>query len=310
MDLKAGIFLHLTSLPSKYGVGNIGKSARDFVKILKQKGFKYWQFCPLTPTGFGDSPYQALSSFALNPYFLDLDELVEFNILSSNDLSPLLDLSKTQVEFGKLYFLFEKIKDKIFQNVSENFSLLEKYGDFKKFKKENEFWLKPWSYFISIKNSKSGQDWINWEEIQLKDYKKALKCQAIKDLYPSILREEILQFLLYFQFLMRGVELMILRIGVPLACVGLLDNDKGIFAHYNQMFMKAMATTMIQVCLLKLGLALVMNIDLLTGIGTIIMALKTPTFVREFMVQTSGGVGLNTIYHGSRLVSMAKALKK
>lgn len=120
----------------------------------------------------------------------------------------------------------------------------------------------------------------------------------------------ICYFLLYFQFLMRGVELMILRIGVPLACVGLLDNDKGIFAHYNQMFMKAMATTMIQVCLLKLGLALVMNIDLLTGIGTIIMALKTPTFVREFMVQTSGGVGLNTIYHGSRLVSMAKALKK
>lgn len=120
----------------------------------------------------------------------------------------------------------------------------------------------------------------------------------------------ICYFLLYFQFLMRGVELMILRIGVPLACIGLLENDKGVFAHYNQMLLKAMVTTMIQICLLKLGLALVMNIDLLTGIGTIVMAIKTPTFVREFMVQTTGGVGLNTIYHGSRLISMAKALKK
>lgn len=117
-------------------------------------------------------------------------------------------------------------------------------------------------------------------------------------------------FMLYFQFLMRGIELMVLRIGVPLACVGLLDNDKGIFSHYSQMFGKAMATTLIQICLLKLGLALTMNIDLLSGIGTLMMALKTPTFVREFLVQTSGGVGLNTIYHGSRLVGMAKNLKK
>ncbi|MFI3249929.1 MAG: DUF6102 family protein [Eubacteriales bacterium] len=120
----------------------------------------------------------------------------------------------------------------------------------------------------------------------------------------------ICYFLLYFQFLMRGVELMVLRIGVPLACVGLLENDRGVFGHYNRMFFKAMVTTMIQICLLKLGLALVVNIDLLTGIGTLVMAIKTPSFVKEFVVETSGGVGLNTIYHGSRLVSMAKAIKK
>ncbi len=120
----------------------------------------------------------------------------------------------------------------------------------------------------------------------------------------------IAYFILYFQVLMRGIELLVLRIGVPLACVGLLDNDKGVFSQYNQMFFKAMVTTLIQICLLKLGVGLVMNIDLLTGAGTIMMAVKTPTFVREFMVQTSGGVGLNTIYHGSRLVSMVKSLKK
>lgn len=120
----------------------------------------------------------------------------------------------------------------------------------------------------------------------------------------------ICYFLLYFQFLMRGLELMVLRIGVPLACVGLLDNDKGVFSQYSQMFSKAMITTMIQICLLKLGLALCMNIDLLTGIGTLIMAIKTPTFVSGFLVQTSGGMGLNSIYHGSRLISMAKAVIK
>lgn len=108
---------------------------------------------------------------------------------------------------------------------------------------------------------------------------------------------------------MRGLELLVLRIGVPLACVGLLENDKGVFAHYSQMFTKSFITTMIQVCLLKLGIALVLNIDMLLGIGTMVMAIKTPTFVREFMVQTTGSVGLNSIYHGSRLLSMAKSIK-
>lgn len=124
----------------------------------------------------------------------------------------------------------------------------------------------------------------------------------------------ICYFMLYFQFLVRGMELMILRIGVPLACVGLLDNDKGIFSHYSQMFLKAMATTAIQISLLKLGVAMMMNIGLdmnvFWGISALVMAIKTPTFVREFLVQTTGGVGLNTIYHGSKLVSMAKNLKK
>lgn len=124
----------------------------------------------------------------------------------------------------------------------------------------------------------------------------------------------ICYFMLYFQFLVRGMELMILRAGVPLACVGLLDNDKGVFVHYSQMFLKAMATTSIQICLLKLGVGMMMNIGLnmniFWGISALVMALKTPTFVREFMVQTSGGVGLNTIYHGSRLVTMAKNFKK
>ena len=71
----SGILMHITSLPSDNGIGTLGKAAYEFADFLKKSGQSYWQILPVNPTGFGDSPYQALSAFAGNPYLIDLDIL-------------------------------------------------------------------------------------------------------------------------------------------------------------------------------------------------------------------------------------------
>lgn len=126
----------------------------------------------------------------------------------------------------------------------------------------------------------------------------------------------ICYFLLYFQFLMRGLEIMILRIGLPLACVGLLDNDKGIFKAYINTFFKSTLSVVVQICLCKLGIGMMMNIgvnmNIFWGIACMVLAIKTPKFLSDFMVPTGGGGSgiVNNVYHSVRLVGMAKNMVK
>lgn len=125
----------------------------------------------------------------------------------------------------------------------------------------------------------------------------------------------ICYFVLYFQFLMRGLEIMILRIGLPLACVGLLDSDKGIFKTYINKFFQTTFAVVVQICLCKLGVGMMMNVSIMNifwGIACIVLAIKTPRFLSEFMVPTGGGGAgvINNMYHSVRLVGMAKGMVK
>lgn len=125
----------------------------------------------------------------------------------------------------------------------------------------------------------------------------------------------IAYFMLYFQFLMRGLEILILRVGMPLACVGLLDNDKGVFKNYTMKFFQSMVSVVVQVALCKLGIGMMMNIggnmNVFWGTACIVLAIRTPRFLAEFMVPSSGGGGVvNNVYHSVRLVGMAKNLMK
>lgn len=104
MNRSAGVLMHVSSLPSNYGIGTFGKEAYAFVDFLKEAGQTYWQMLPLHPTGFGNSPYQALSSFAGNPYLIDLDMLIEDGLLRKEEVEDIdwgKDVSK--VDYGKLY---------------------------------------------------------------------------------------------------------------------------------------------------------------------------------------------------------------
>ena len=110
---RAGILMPLFSLPGKYGIGSFSKEAREFVRFLKEAGQSYWQILPMGPTGYGDSPYQSFSTFAGNPYFIDLSTLVEEGLLLKEELSDISfsDLEE-RVDYGKLYKLRFPVLDK------------------------------------------------------------------------------------------------------------------------------------------------------------------------------------------------------
>ncbi len=119
----------------------------------------------------------------------------------------------------------------------------------------------------------------------------------------------IMYFILYFQFLMRGLEMLLVRVALPIACVGLVDNDKGIFKSYSSQFIKLIVTVIVQIILMKLGIALMMGLHFLWGIGCLGLAVKTPKILSEYilpMEQTGGSNALNNAYHSAKIFKMAK----
>ena len=108
----AGILMPISSLPSDYGIGCFSKSAYEFVDWLKEAGQTYWQILPLGPTSYGDSPYQSFSTFAGNPYFIDLDTLVEEGVLDKKDCEKV-------AEQLRVYIISYASKNKIQINVVE-----------------------------------------------------------------------------------------------------------------------------------------------------------------------------------------------
>ncbi|MDD4698775.1 MAG: DUF6102 family protein [Oscillospiraceae bacterium] len=118
-------------------------------------------------------------------------------------------------------------------------------------------------------------------------------------------------FFLYIQFLMRGMEILVLRMGVPIACTGLLENDKGVFASYIKKFFQSTFTVVVQISLAKMSVGLMLNAHVFWGIAAMMLALKTPKFLQEFMLISSGGGNpMNTVYHTTRMVQMAKSVIK
>lgn len=161
----SGILLHISSIPSPYGIGTFGEDAFKFVDFLKGAGQKYWQILPLGPTSFGDSPYQSFSTFAGNPYFIDLDELCNENLLDKEDLSSISIVEdNTKVDFGLLY----KERFPVFKKAFERFNV--DCEDFKNFKKKNHVWIKDYSLFMALKKESEGTAWYEWEnDIKLRD---------------------------------------------------------------------------------------------------------------------------------------------
>lgn len=118
-------------------------------------------------------------------------------------------------------------------------------------------------------------------------------------------------FLLYLQFLTRGLEIFILRVGLPLACVGLMDADKGVFRTYIQKFFQSTLAVLVQIVLAKMGVALMINTHVFWGIAALLLALRTPRFLQEFIIVSGGhGGGMGTVYQSVRLVQIAKSVFK
>lgn len=148
-----GLIFPIFSLPSDYGIGTFGKKAYDFVDFLKKAGFGYWQILPLGPTSYGDSPYQSFSSFAGNPYFIDLDILKDKNLLNESELQS-LDYEKDFIDYGKLYNNRFIILKKAFERFDDK--------SIEEFKKREKSWLLDYSLFMAIKDKYDGSSWLDF----------------------------------------------------------------------------------------------------------------------------------------------------
>ncbi len=164
-DRSAGILLHPSSLPGNQGIGTLGQSARMFIDFLADAGIGYWQTLPLGPTGYGDSPYSSLSSFAGNPYLIDLEQLSSNGVLDANEVNTLASLSDEAVDFTSI----KRIKIPLLRLAHKKFTqqgrkYIPNYGRFETFKKENASWLEPYCAFIALKERFGNAFWGEWPE--------------------------------------------------------------------------------------------------------------------------------------------------
>ena len=158
----AGVLVHPTALPSPLGVGVFDDSVDPLLEFLAQAGMRYWQVCPLGPTGFGDSPYQCFSSFAGNPYLIDLFALVRAGLLTDAALAPVRGLGAEHVDFGALYERKWPLLFAAHAAWRRDPGRPLPYGEFTAFRQENASWLRPYALFSSLKDHFQGRPWWEW----------------------------------------------------------------------------------------------------------------------------------------------------
>ncbi len=197
---SSGVLLHLTSLPGKYGVGNIGFYSRQFIDFLKDSGFLFWQTCPLGPTGYGDSPYQVFSSFAGNPYLIDWDPLLELNLIEENDLVPLLSEPGSIIDYGNLYNHFFVIAAKAYTNFKNSKKICEdRYGSFLQFVDKNESWIYPYCSYQTLKQDFDDLPWWEWKQ-EFRQYNTDLVSSFSESQMGVFNLHAFLQYIFYSQW--------------------------------------------------------------------------------------------------------------
>lgn len=203
LERSSGVLLHPTSLPGRYGIGDLGEEARRFVDWLQEAGQTWWQVLPLGPTGYGDSPYQSFSAFSGNPYLVSLDVLKAEGLFSEEDLREVPPFDPSKIDYGWIYiWKYQKLDEAYRAFRSGRAPHLA--GDFTQFKSQQAFWLDDFSLFMAIKATQPTQDpfgnpcmgapWNAWPE--------ALRCrelQALQD-FRTAFADEI-DAICFYQFL-------------------------------------------------------------------------------------------------------------
>ena len=193
----SGILLPITSIPSKYGIGCFSKEAYEFVDFLASAGQKYWQVLPMGPTGYGDSPYQSFSTFAGNPYFVDIEEFIEKKWIRRKDCeSKDWGDDPEKVDYEKVYRNRFKILKKAFLK-----SRISEDKDFLKFIKENKFWLDDYALFMALKENFNGKSFIYWPDEIRKHSRSAIKKYAEDPKYSDeLMCYKFIQYFFYKQW--------------------------------------------------------------------------------------------------------------
>lgn len=153
----SGILMHISSLPSKYGIGTLGREAYAFVDFLKRANQRYWQVLPVNPTSYGDSPYQSPSAFAGNPYFIDLDILCEQGLLFEHEIDNYyFGDDPASVDYARLF-------EARYPILRTAFSRFVPDADYERFVSENAFWLMDYAMYMSVKEDNHYISWIEWD---------------------------------------------------------------------------------------------------------------------------------------------------
>lgn len=204
---SAGVLLHPTALPSRQGIGTFGKSAFRFIDVLAEMRMRYWQVCPLGPTGYGSSPYQCYSSFAGNPALIDLEML-------GGDLTPFNNLPHNRVDFDALNRLHAIALDKAIENLRNDKKAIEKISDFEKFKRDNQYWLHGYALYMALKTHYANKPWYEWPA-EMSNFKTARKKAFPQAIKIAIEKIELTQFIFFAQWQelrlyarQRGIEII------------------------------------------------------------------------------------------------------
>ena len=189
----AGVLLPLSSLPSPWGIGSFGTAAREWADFLARAGQKYWQILPLGPTGWGDSPYQSFSAFALSPYYIDLDALCGDGLLRRDEFADIpWETVSGRVDYGALYRHRPKV-------LHRAFSRFKPGAAFDAFREDAKFWLDDYCLFQAIKDASGGVSWLEWEE-PLRFREKAALEKAARELSGETAYHAFIQYQAYFQW--------------------------------------------------------------------------------------------------------------
>ena len=195
MERTAGILMPISSLPGKYGIGCFNLKAYEFVDFLRDAGQTYWQILPIHPTSYGDSPYQSFSTFAGNPYFIDLEALIAEGVLSNAECdSVFFGDEEDDINYAALYE-----GRKILLTMAYERSRISENPEYQKFIADNGWWLDDYALFMALKDFFNGQCWYEWpEDIRLR-YDYALDHYR-RELYFDIEYQKYLQFKFFQQY--------------------------------------------------------------------------------------------------------------
>lgn len=172
----SGVLMPISSIPSRYGIGCFSKEAYEFADQLAEAGQQYWQILPLGPTGYGDSPYQSVSTFAGNPYFICLEDLIEEGLLTEEDCSSCdWGGSESYVDYEKMYNSRFVLLRKAYEAWDAS-----KEEDYKEFLEKEKDWLEGYCLYMAIKNDQGGKCWIDWPKELRSHTSKEVKAEEKK----------------------------------------------------------------------------------------------------------------------------------
>lgn len=186
---SSGVLMHISSLPSPYGIGTLGDEARKYVDFLAAAGQKYWQMLPICPTGYGDSPYQSFSAFAGNPYFVDLTYLCYDGLLKKEEIEACYwGTNPAYVDYAAVYegrkVVLEIAYERFLKRIPKEYDA---------FCEENAYWLEDYALYMAIKGANDNKPWTQWPEGLKRRKSQAMK-KAKEELAYEIGYHKVVQF--------------------------------------------------------------------------------------------------------------------